>query len=514
MPESMGTVTMPRGAWSAAGALAGVAGLAVSHAMTMGLTLRSSPVVAVAEGVLRHVPEVSDDRLGTIIGPESTGPAVVLLVIVLLLCAMWAGRRAERAWWQPIPIWLGMAGICLVGVVTNPEATALDFLPVTAGAVTWIVALSFLSEPLHRIEPEEDTPVHGRSRRNFLIRGGVLALAGVGTFIFGESFGKVRRHVEQSRRLLNLPVTDRLPREGITVGVEELPPWRTPVPEFFIEHTAVATPAIEPLEWSLRIHGMVENEIVLTYQDLLDHKIVERWTTLSCAKNDVGGDLIGNAWWSGVLIAPLLKEAGVLAGADAVLQTSHDGWTCGTPLEALTDRNRRAMLAVAMNGEPLTLDHGFPVRTLVPGLYGHVSACKWVVDFEVTRFVDIEAQPTQEGWSEQGEVLMGSRIDVPESGVEVESGRLVVAGYAWAQHLGVSGVEIAVDADAWQRVDLGEVPNTDTWVQWRTEVDLEPGDHVLRVRGVALDGHVQTGVRRDPKPEAGTGWHEIEVTVR
>lgn len=481
--------------------------------MTMALTLRSSPLVAVAEGVLRHVPEVSDDRLGTIIGPESKGPVVVVLVIVLMLCAMWAGRRARRAWWQPVPIWLGMAGICLVGVLTNPEATALDFLPVTAGAVTWIVALSFISEPLHRIEDEDDTPVHGRSRRGFLIRGGGFVLASVGIFIFGESFGKKRRHVEQSRNLLNLPVTDRLPKEGVNLGIEGMPPWRTPVPEFFIEHTAVATPAIEPLEWTLRIHGMVENELVLTYQDLIDRRIQERWITLSCVKNQVGGGLIGNAWWSGVLIAPLLEEAGVIDGADAVLQTSQDGWTCGTPLDALTDRSRHALLAVAMNGEPLTLDHGFPVRTVVPGLYGHVSACKWVVDLEVTRFADIEPQPTKEGWTPQGDVLIGSRIDVPEAGGEVDAGAVVVAGHAWAQHFGISGVEIAVDAGPWQRVDLGQAPNTDTWVQWRTEVDLDPGDHVVRVRAVALDGHVQTGVRREPKPDAATGWHEIDVSV-
>ncbi|KRF19157.1 oxidoreductase [Nocardioides sp. Soil797] len=506
-------MTTPRGAWSIAGAVAGAAGLAVGHAMTMALTLRSSPLVAFAEAVLRRVPEVADDRMGTLIGPQSRGPLVFILVLVALLFSMWAGRLAERSWWQPLLIWLGIGGVCLVEIVLSAERTALDFLPTTAGTVTSIVLLSFVSEPLHRIEDESDTPVDGRSRRSFIIRSGVMGAAGIGVAIYGESFGKKRRHVEQTRRLLNLPVSNPHVPEGVVLGVEGMAPWRTPTPEFFIEHTAVATPTVEPLEWSLRIHGMVDHEIVLSYQDLIDRRIRERWATLSCAKNPVGGDKIGNAWWSGVRISALLEEAGVTGDADAVLQTSQDGWTCGTPLASMLDPNREAMLAIAMNGEPLTLDHGFPVRTIVPGLFGHVSACKWVVDLEVTRFADIEANPTKEGWAEMGPVLIGSRIDVPEGGTEFEAGVVSFAGYAWSQRIGISGVEIALDGGAWQGTELGTVPNQDTWVQWRADVDLPAGDHTVRVRAIGSDGTIQTGVQRDAKPDGATGWHEIEVSA-
>ena len=150
--------------------------------------------------------------------------------------------------------------------------------------------------------------------------------------------------------------------------------------------------------------------------------------------NTVGGSLIGNAWWSGVRVDALLAEAGVQGGADAVLQTSWDGWTCGTPLEKLTDPGTNAILAIAMNGEPLPIDHGFPVRMLVPGLYGYVSATKWVVDLEVTRFADFTAYWTDKGWSERGPVKLASRIEVPESGDNVPVGELTIAGAAWAQH--------------------------------------------------------------------------------
>ena len=210
-------------------------------------------------------------------------------------------------------------------------------------------------------------------------------VAGVGRVV-----GTGRRHVEETRRLLRLSgVTEPKIPQGARIGLEGIGPWQTPNDDFYLIHTAIVVPTIEPRDWRLRIHGMVDHELELTYDDLLARRRTEAWITLNCVSNEVGGDLIGNAWWSGVRVADLLRLAGVQDGADAVLQTSEDGWTCGTPLSALTD-DRNAMLAVAMNGEPLPIDHGFPVRTIVPGLYGYVSACKWVVDMEVTRFADFD----------------------------------------------------------------------------------------------------------------------------
>jgi hypothetical protein len=222
----------------------------------------------------------------------------------------------------------------------------------------------------------------------------------------------------------------------------------------------------------------------------------------------VGGDLIGNAWWSGVLARELLAEAGPKAGADAVLQTSHDGWNCGTPLAALTD-DRNAMLAVAMNGKPLPVEHGFPVRMVVPGLYGYVSATKWLVDLEVTRFDKVSAYWTQRGWSEKGPVKTQSRIDVPGDGANVKAGSVRIGGSAWAQHTGIEKVEYQLDGAAWAEAELGRVPHVDTWVQWSATVDVDPGAHRLVVRATDRSGYTQTSVRTDVVPDGASGWDSM-----
>ncbi len=204
--------------------------------------------------------------------------------------------------------------------------------------------------------------------------------------------------------------------------------------------------------------------------------------TLNCVSNPVGGDLISNAWWSGTRLKDLLEEAGVQQGADAVKQTSEDGWTCGTPLSALTD-DRGAMLAYAMNGDPLPIEHGFPVRTLVPGLYGYVSACKWVRQFEVTTFDSFSAYWTERGWSAQGPVKLASRIDVPGDGHHVKAGRVRVGGLAWQQNTGISGVQVQLDGGGWQSATLARKNLKDSWLQWEATVDASPGRHRLACPG-------------------------------
>jgi DMSO/TMAO reductase YedYZ molybdopterin-dependent catalytic subunit len=284
----------------------------------------------------------------------------------------------------------------------------------------------------------------------------------------------------------------------------------TPAADFYKIDTTITSPSVDPAQWRLRIHGMVERELTLSLEDLLARQRTQAWVTLCCVSNPVGGPLIGNAWWSGVRLAPLLAEAGVQPGADAVLQTSVDDWTCGTPLSVLTD-DRNAMLAVAMNGKPLPIDHGFPVRTIVPGLYGYVSATKWVVDLEVTTMDRAVGYWIPLGWSAQGPVKLMSRIDRP--GGDLAAGDFTFAGVAWEQHTGIAAVEVALDGGAWTPATLARTPGVDTWVQWSATMPVAKGRHRISVRATDKNGQVQTAVQHDVEPNGATGWHTVEFSA-
>jgi DMSO/TMAO reductase YedYZ molybdopterin-dependent catalytic subunit len=345
-------------------------------------------------------------------------------------------------------------------------------------------------------------------RRHWLVLGGVviasLLVGGAASWV-----GRGRRSGEAARARLGLRGPGVVP-DGADLDVEGLGPWRVSNEDFYRIDTALSVPAVTPEQWRLRIHGMVDRELTLTYDDLLARARTDAWITIACVSNGVGGNLIGNAYWSGVRIAPLLAEVGLQRGADAVLQTSVDGWTCGTPLSVLTD-DRNAMLAVAMNGEPLPVEHGFPVRTIVPGLYGFVSATKWVEDFEVSRFDRFTAYWSSRGWSEQAPVKIQSRIEVPRE--RAQAGRVEVAGTAWAQGFGVERVEVRVDDGPWVRCKLGRVPSVDTWVQWSVRVDCARGNRLLTVRATDRTGRTQPSERQPPAPDGATGWHQVWISA-
>jgi DMSO/TMAO reductase YedYZ molybdopterin-dependent catalytic subunit len=316
-----------------------------------------------------------------------------------------------------------------------------------------------------------------------------------------------RRAVEQARSRLRLQIT----RGVVPANAQVLPgiaAWRTPDDSFYQVAVEIGAPSITPDSWRLRVHGMVDHELEISYADLVGRRFAEAWITLCCVSNDVGGSLIGNAWWSGVPVREVLAEAGVQAGADAIKQTSYDGWTCGTPLAALTD-GRDALLAVGMNGQPLPIEHGFPVRMVVPGLYGYVSATKWLVDIEVTRFADFTAYWTRAGYSAQAPVKTESRIDVPRDGQTVGVGSIAVGGVAWAQHTGVAKVEFQLDGGPWTRARLGGVPDDDTWVQWTGRVAVAAGSHELHVRATDRSGYTQTAAQAGVVPNGATGWDAV-----
>lgn len=496
-----------------AGLLVGLAGLAASAAASALLGLRLSPAYAVAEAVVEATPGRLAHWAIEIVGRWDKPLLVTGVLTGLLVLSAAAGALARRHVLAGQAVFATLAGLGAVGVLTRPEATVAALVPVIVGGLTWVLLLPFLVGPLADQDGKAAGAAVAESRRTFLRRAAVVgAFTAVGG-VAGRWLGRGRRTVEAARARLDLPVSRGVVPPGAEADVEGLGPWRVANDRFYRIDTALSVPAVEVGSWRLRIHGLVERELTLTFEDLLDRRLTEAWVTICCVSNPVGGELIGNAWWSGVRVSDLLDSAGPLPGADAVLQTSADGWTCGTPLAALTD-GRDALLAVAMNGSPLPLEHGFPVRMIVPGLYGFVSATKWLVDLEVTRFDDISAYWTERGWAEQAPVRTQSRVDVPRAGQEVESGSLAVGGVAWAQHTGIEGVEVRLDGGPWTPATLGRVPSLDTWVQWSTVLDVSPGDHSLAVRATDRSGETQTGVQRSVVPDGATGWHTVEFSAR
>ena len=502
----------PRGArwWAAlAGVVAGGAGLGAALATTSLLGERVSPLTAVSETVVAYTPGKVAHLLVDLVGQADKPLLRAGTLVGLVLLAALAGRVGLRSTPAGQAVFLLMAGIAALCVLDRPGGGPGTLLPVLAGLVVWLVALPPLLEPLR---PGAVGGAGAAERRTFGRRAVLVVALGGLAGALGGVFGRKRREVEAAIAALDLPVTKGVVPAGADLGLEDLAPWRTPNADFYLIDTALSVPAIRTEDWGLRIHGMVDQEVRLTYDDLLARQLTEAWVTLCCVSNEVGGPLVGNAHWSGVRIADLLAEAGVQDGADAVLQTSEDGWTCATPVEALTD-DRDALLAIAMNGRPLPVEHGFPVRMVVPGLYGFVSATKWLVDLEVTRFADVDAFWTVRGWAEKCPIKTQSRIDVPRANHRVESGAVTVAGVAWAQHLGIDKVEVQVDGGAWQEVELARVPSVDTWVQWRGSVDVDPGVHRLTVRATDRSGETQTSVRTDVVPDGASGWHSVEFTA-
>lgn len=501
-----------RWAWPLAGLVAGLAGLATSYLLATVLVVRDSPVVAVAELIVQVSPGVLVEWAIQQLGHYDKPVLIGGILVVLALAFTGIGSLAARRWWLALAAFAGLAAVGAAAVVATGASTPAAYLPLAVGFLTWVLVLELLARPLRAGRAGGELATSG-SRRAFLLGSATVVVLASGLTGLGRLLGRGRRALESERALLRLPgVSEPRVPPGARIGLAGISSWETPADDFYLIHTALALPTIVVEDWRLRIHGMVDREIVVGFDDLLDRRRTEAWITLNCVSNEVGGDLIGNAWWSGVRVADLLAEAGVHPDADAVLQTSEDGWTCGTPLAALTD-GRDAMLALAMNGRPLPVEHGFPVRTIVPGLYGFVSATKWVVDMEVTRFDRFDAYWTEKGWAEQAPVRLASRIDVPRTDQDLVAGEVRVGGVAWAQQVGIRGVEVSVDGGAWEPAEIASPPTDDTWVQWAGTVTLSPGDHVLRVRATSKDGEVQTGVERSVLPDGATGWHEVEVSV-
>ncbi len=496
-----------------AGVAAGLLALGLAEAVAAFTGPSSAPLVAVADAFVDRTPAWLKDAAIAAFGTHDklvllTGAALVLAGLCALAGVL-AARRAVHGQW----LVLALGAVASLAAATRPDATLLSVLPSLVAAVVGAVVLTSLVERLGAAAPGDPA---GPGRRLLLRTAGIVAAGGAGAFAAGRLLGQRARDTEASRAAVRLPApADPAPAlpAGVEVGVPGVAPFRVPAEDFYRIDTALVLPRVRAEDWRLRIHGMVDREVTLDFAALLAAPLVERDVTLACVSNEVGGDLVGNARWLGLPLGPLLRQAGPRPDADMVLSTSTDGFTCSTPLAALTD-GRDALLAVGMNGEPLPVEHGFPVRMVVPGLYGYVSATKWVTDLEVTRFDRAQAYWTPRGWSARAPVKTQSRIDVPRQGQDVPAGRVAVAGVAWAQHVGVDGVEVRVDGGPWQPARLAAEASTDTWRQWVFAWDATPGRHTLQVRATDRRGVPQTGEEAPPAPDGATGWHTRDIVVR
>ena len=349
-------------------------------------------------------------------------------------------------------------------------------------------------------------------RRSFLVTSSVAVAAGAVSLIAGRVLTE-RSSVTTARSAVRFPAPARRApplAAGSNLDIRGLSPFITPNGAFYRVDTALILPEISPQNWQLRIHGMVDREITISFAELLKRPLIEDYVTLTCVSNPVAGPYVGNARWLGASLASLLRSARVQAGADQLLCTSTDGFTSGTPIQAILD-GRDALLAVAMNGAPLPVAHGFPVRMVTPGLYGYVSATKWVTDIKVTTFGAETAYWAQRGWDQQAPIKTESRIDLPLS--SVKAGRTPVAGVAWAQHKGIDAVHVRVDRGPWRQAQLAAVPGIDTWRQWVWEWDAAPGRHTIEARATDATGYTQTALQEPPEPNGATGYPTVQVTV-
>ncbi|MEE3853354.1 molybdopterin-dependent oxidoreductase [Gordonia sp. LSe1-13] len=512
-----------------AAALAGLvavgAGLAVGELVAALIDPAASPYFAVGAAVVDHAPTVGREfaigTFGTADKPALYIGMGVLIAIIAAGCGIAERRRPPLG--AAIIVVFGAIGV--LAALDRPDSRWTFVLPSVLGAAVAVVVLRMLvgllapSDPKDPVgvdavsPPDDATPSQGVGRRFVLAAGGVAALAVVVGTVGRRMLADTARTVADRTRIV-LP-TPRSAAPPVPSGADlDLPgatPFVTANDDFYRIDTALQVPNLTTDDWSLRIHGLVDNEIRIGWDELIAMPMTERLVTLTCVSNDVGGDLIDNARWLGVPMKTLLDRAGVQPGADMLLSTSSDGWTCGTPLSAVTD-GRDALLVVGMNGEPLPVEHGFPVRQVVPGLYGYVSATKWVVDWELTRFADAEAYWTTRGWSALGPIKLASRIDRPTDARQ-SSGEVVLAGTAWAQHTGVAAVDVRIDEGPWQPAELATEYSVDTWRQWRFVWSATPGDHTVECRATDQNGQQQVEAYAAPIPDGATGLDSRIYTI-
>src|SRR5262245_19484066 len=454
--ERVPATTVPsRGRGAAVGALTAAVALGTAELVAGLVGPASSPIVAVGSTMIDASPEWLKSFAIRTFGSNDKLALVIGIGVFLLLAAVVLGVASVRRPRLAIGGLVVLGAIGAAAAVSRPEGDLVDALPSILGAGVGIVAYRWLrlAAGLPEASPTggADAPtIPGYDRRRFL----KASAAAAGIAAAAGGLGRIltsRADAQASRAGAVLPTpSDPAPpiAAGADLDVPGLSPFLTPNGEFYRVDTALFVPAIDAAGWSLRVHGMVDRELVLDYEQLLARPMIERDVTLACVSNEVGGRYVGNARWIGAPLEDLLDEVGVDPVATQLVSRSSDGFTIGTPTSVVTD-GRDAMLAVAMNGEPLPLEHGFPVRMVVPGLYGYVSATKWLVDLELTTLDAHNAYWIERGWAKEAPVKTQSRIDTPIPGARFSAATVPIAGVAWAQHRGIDRVEVRIDDGEW-----------------------------------------------------------------
>ena len=516
--------------------MAGAAALGVGELVGGLRASWQSPVVSVAEAVIDAVPRpVKDfgirtfgqnDKVALIVGILAFS---VVFAAILGLVARRHLRVASAGFvaFAAVGVWASQQ---LVGAGPSAVIPSLAAGAAGIGALTALIgAASPHPPPLLRSTSPTRTPssiptamVHdrrgvdrrtGHPRRRFLAWSGTIAALAAVAAAGGQAL-RSRFSASASRDAVVLPppaVPVAMAPSTVAVDAAGAIPFYTSNADFYRVDTALAVPQVPAETWSLRVTGLVDREIEISYADLLRRALVEEDITLTCVSNTVGGNLVGTARWLGLPLRELLDEAGVDASADQIIGRSVDGYTCGFPVEAAYDRP--ALIAIAMNGEPLPIEHGFPARLMVPGLYGYVSATKWLTEIELGRFDAFDQYWVERGWDEQAPIKLMSRIDTPRTLAQVPAGRFVIAGVAWAQTVGISMVEVAIDGDDFRPAELADELNANTWRQWKIDWDATPGRHRITVRATDANGELQTDTRAEPFPNGASGWMSIFVDV-
>ncbi len=531
--------TTPTSLAAVAGIAAGAAALGAGELAASLAAPLPGPVTGVANRVIDEAPTWFVDFGKGLFG-LSDKPALVLgTIIISLLIASALGvfstnrRVVGRA---------GIAGFGVVGALAigvDAQGGWLGAIVVSLVAVgAGIGALEFLfgqldsatrraasPSPRNHTLPigVTDSPTNPAvGRRSFLAATGVVGAIAVAGGAASRSL-RSRSNAELAREDARAAVqasagagAAEVQAQVAAVATSEVAatPGITPIvisgDDFYRIDTALIVPQIDPANWTFTIKGMVENELTFTYDELLARATTIETVTLSCVSNEVGGGLVGNAVWQGIPLTELLDEAGVLPGATQIKSTSVDGWDCGFPTAAAYD-GRTSLLAVGMNDEPLPILHGFPARLVVSGLYGYVSATKWIESIELTTIEDFDGYWIPRGWSKLGPIKTQSRIDTPRRNQTISAGMVPIAGVAWAPNIGIEAVEVRIDGGEWMEASLGESLGVDAWRQWVLKWDATPGDHRIDVRATDSSGYTQTETRTDVAPDGASGWHGIDI---